>query len=119
MSGHETASAGVEVLTSSEVFNLMGRIDPQKSPAYNAFEQIKGPELAGLFLQGHAENTQDLFPEDFSIDGSDPDKRDALGFAILSMSEIATVLSTDTPGQDIVAMMKPWQSAYEKLRSPS
>ncbi|NCU37997.1 hypothetical protein EOL96_03000 [Candidatus Saccharibacteria bacterium] len=99
----------------SATYEIVASIDTERGPAFNAMEQIKGVELAKLFLSGYADRIQANPSVEFR-DGETP-----LDVAAENMRHIAGyyIIGGENAGEQLSKILKPWQSAYEALKQES
>lgn len=97
---------------SALVYETVASISPDRNPDFTAFEQIKGAELAKLYLQGTADNLKHAFPDEYPVDGD----KNPLDTAIANMRYIAGYyVSGENAGEQISASLQPWNTAFEQL----
>ena len=112
MNTHETLpSPELDMPYSTAVFEAVSAIDLERNPAFTALEQIKGAEVAKLFLRGYADKMAAGAPDMFADGQPTP-----LDVAAANMRYIAGYyISGEDASKQLREMLEPWQVAYEAL----
>lgn len=114
MTNHElTHNQETETSQAKVAFEMIASLEERNS-AFTAFEQIKGAQLAGLFLEGYADAIETESPDDIRQGET------ALDVAYNNIKYIAGYyISGDDDGNErLKASLTPWNEAYDAL-SPS
>jgi hypothetical protein len=111
MTQEKQKSPEVSKSPSAVVYEAIVGINAERNPVFTALDQIKGKELAVLFLKGYADTLAKDAPELFSDHKTTP-----LDLAASNIRYVAGYHVTgDNGSEQLKAILKPWASAYEEL----
>lgn len=91
------------------VYDAISIVERDRNIAFVAFEQIKGADLAELFLEGYASQLRVTLAEQDNFDA------DPLETAITNIRYIAGYYITGGEAEKLGESLRPWQIAYQNL----
>lgn len=115
MSQETQKSPELSQTASAAVYEAIVGINAERNPIFTAVDQIKGKELATLFLKGYADRLSKDAPEEFADHQTTP-----LDVAANNIRYVAGYHVTGhNSSEQLKAILKPWESAYEELLEKS